>query len=190
MNSGAFRNPRRHKMTGPKADSMVASDPNSPKAKLTGRQKWVIAGLICLQVPSSAPLLSRGHRHCPDRCRCTTERGPLERSGSMPYSSAMKRKAAWQSGEEPESQHCIGAADPARATHSGDPLWVMTPARQQRQRVRSSSDTSTGRCLQRRPAPADGKQGGMGIQAMWPVVPGPSNSSTAHSCIWSAIFAS
>ena len=83
---------------------MVASDPNSPKAKLTGRQKWVIAGLICLQVPSSAlfyPVATV--------IVLTGVGAPLSvvllKIGTMPYSSAMKRKAAWQSGEEPESQH-------------------------------------------------------------------------------------
>ena len=37
-----------------KTDSMVVSNPHAPKVKLTGRQKWVIAGLICLQIPSGA----------------------------------------------------------------------------------------------------------------------------------------
>jgi hypothetical protein len=85
---------------------MVASNPNSPKVKLTGRQKWVIAGLICLQVPSSLlfyPVATV--------IVLTGVGAPLSvvllRVGSMPFSSAMKRKAAWQSGEQLESGHAL-----------------------------------------------------------------------------------
>ena len=81
-----------------KTDSMVVSNPHSPKVKLTGRQKWVIAGLICLQIPASAlcyPLATI--------IVLTGVGAPLSvvllRVGSMPFSSAMQRKAAWQSGE-------------------------------------------------------------------------------------------
>jgi hypothetical protein len=81
-----------------KTDSMVVSNPHAPKVKLTGRQKWVIAGLICLQIPSGAlcyPLATI--------IVLTGVGAPLSvvllRIGSMPFSSAMKRKAAWQSGE-------------------------------------------------------------------------------------------
>ena len=78
---------------------MVVSNPNSPKVKLTGRQKWLIAGLICLQIPSGAifyPLATI--------IVLTGVGAPLSiillRIGTMPYSLAMKRKAAWQSGGE------------------------------------------------------------------------------------------
>ena len=77
---------------------MVVSDPDSPKVKLTGRQKWLIAGLLCLQIPSSAifyPVATI--------IVLTGVGAPLSiillRIGTLPYSSAMKRKAAWQSGE-------------------------------------------------------------------------------------------
>lgn len=77
---------------------MVVSNPHSPKAKLTGSQKWVIAGLLCLQVPSAAlfyPVATI--------IVLTGVGAPLSmillRLGTMPYSMAMKRKAAWQSGE-------------------------------------------------------------------------------------------
>jgi hypothetical protein len=93
-------------MSRPKADDMVASNPNSPKAKLTGRQKWVIAGLICLQVPSSVlcyPVATL--------IVLTGFGAPLSvvllRIGSMPFSMAMKRKAAWQSGEAADSEHSL-----------------------------------------------------------------------------------
>jgi hypothetical protein len=78
---------------------MVESKPNSPKVKLTGRQKWLIAGLICLQIPSSAifyPVATV--------IVLTGVGAPLSiillRIGTMPFSLAMKRKAAWQSGEQ------------------------------------------------------------------------------------------
>ena len=78
---------------------MVVANPNSPKVKLTGRQKWVIASLLCLQIPSSAifyPVATI--------IVLTGVGAPLSiillRIGTMPYTLAMKRKAAWQSGEE------------------------------------------------------------------------------------------
>ncbi len=78
-------------------ESLLVSNPNSSKAKLTGRQKWLIAGLIVLQVPSSAifyPLAA---------VFSLTGIGiPLSMIflgiGTMPFSLAMKRKVAWQSG--------------------------------------------------------------------------------------------
>jgi hypothetical protein len=86
------------------AGYMVASNPNSPKAKLTASQKWLIAGLICLQVPSGAifyPLATI--------IVLTGVGAPLSmillRIGTIPFSLAMKRKAAWQSGEEPKIDH-------------------------------------------------------------------------------------
>ena len=86
------------------ADNMVVANPNSPKVKLTGRQKWVIAGLLCLQVPASAifyPLATI--------IVLTGVGAPLSivllRIGTMPYSLAMKRKAAWQSGERRHGEH-------------------------------------------------------------------------------------
>ena len=81
---------------------MVVSNPNPPKAKLTGRQKLVIAGLICLQVPTGAifyPVATI--------IVLTGVGAPLSmvllRIGTLPYSLAMKRKAEWQSGVEPNS---------------------------------------------------------------------------------------
>jgi len=83
---------------------MVVSDPNSPKVKLTSRQKWLIAGLICLQIPSSAifyPVATI--------IVLTGVGAPLSiillRIGTLPYSLAMKRKAAWQSGEGRNVEH-------------------------------------------------------------------------------------
>jgi hypothetical protein len=75
---------------------MVVSNPNPPKAKLTGSQKWVIAGLICLQVPSGAILYPLA-----TIIVLTGVGAPLSmillRIGTMPFSLAMKRKAEWQS---------------------------------------------------------------------------------------------
>ena len=82
---------------------MVVSNPSPPKAKLTGRQKWLIAGLLVLQVPSSLifyPLAA---------VFSLTGIGiPLSMIflgiGTMPFSLAMKRKIAWQSGGGPGSR--------------------------------------------------------------------------------------
>jgi hypothetical protein len=89
---------------------MVVSHSNSPKSKLTGSQKWLIAGLICLQVPSGAifyPLATL--------IVLTGVGAPLSmvllRIGTMPFSSAMKRKAAWQSGEGPMVEHGQGPGE-------------------------------------------------------------------------------
>jgi hypothetical protein len=82
---------------------MVVSNPHSPKVKLTGRQKWLIAGLLCLQIPSSAlfyPVATV--------IVLTGVGAPLSiillRIGTMPYTLAMKRKAAWQSVEQSVEQ--------------------------------------------------------------------------------------
>ena len=79
---------------------MVESNPTSTKTKLTFSQKLLIAGLICLQVPSGAifyPLATI--------IVLTGVGAPLSmillRIGTMPFSLAMKRKAEWQSGAEP-----------------------------------------------------------------------------------------
>jgi hypothetical protein len=89
---------------GAQAGHMVVPNSHSPKPKLTGSQKWIIAGLICLQVPSGAifyPLATV--------IVLTGVGAPLSiillRIGTMPFTSAMKRKAAWQSGEEPSVDH-------------------------------------------------------------------------------------
>jgi hypothetical protein len=77
---------------------MVVANPNPPKVKLTGKQKWLIAALLFLQIPSSAifyPVATI--------IVLTGVGAPLSiillRIGTMPFSVAMKRKAAWQSGE-------------------------------------------------------------------------------------------
>jgi hypothetical protein len=76
---------------------MVVSKPNPAKTRLTSKQKWLIAGLIFLQIPSGAifyPVATV--------IVLTGVGAPLSmillRIGSMPFSSAMKRKTAWQSG--------------------------------------------------------------------------------------------
>jgi hypothetical protein len=84
------------KWDGVETDHDLVSNPSPPKAKLTGGQKWLIAGLLVLQVPSSAifyPLAAL--------FSLTGIGIPLSivllGIGTMPYSLAMKRKVAWQS---------------------------------------------------------------------------------------------
>jgi hypothetical protein len=91
------RESRRGSMGGRGNGVVHVSNPSSPKAKLSGGQKWVIAGLILLQVPASAifyPVAAV--------ISLTGIGGPLSMIlltiGTMPLSLAMKRKAAWQSG--------------------------------------------------------------------------------------------
>ena len=83
---------------------MVVSNPNPPKAKLTGRQRWLIAGLICLQVPAAAIFYPAA-----TIIVLTGVGAPLSmvllRIGTLPYSLAMKRKAEWQSVVEPNIDH-------------------------------------------------------------------------------------
>ena len=82
---------------------MPVSNPGSPKAKLTGRQKWVIAGLLILQVPTSlifyplAAIFAITGIFVPIAL-------VLMGIGTLPSSSAMKRKAAWQSGGGSETE--------------------------------------------------------------------------------------
>jgi hypothetical protein len=76
---------------------MVVSNPNSPKVRLTIGQKLIIAGLFCLQIPSAAIFYPAA-----TLIVLTGFGAPLSpillRIGTMPFTVAMKRKAAWQSG--------------------------------------------------------------------------------------------
>jgi hypothetical protein len=76
---------------------MPRSNQTSPKAKLTAGQKLKIAGLICLQIPSGAIFYPMA-----TVIILTGVGAPLSMIfwaiGTMPFSLAMKRKAAWQSG--------------------------------------------------------------------------------------------
>jgi hypothetical protein len=86
---------------------MLESNPQSPKARLSVGQKLVIAGLLCLQVPSSAVFYPVA-----TVIILTGVGAPLSRAlwaiGTMPFSLAMKRKAAWQSGGERSSENGRG----------------------------------------------------------------------------------
>jgi hypothetical protein len=88
-------------MGGVRTEYMRAANPSSPKVKLPGREKWLIAGLIFLQIPSSAIFFPVAAVII-----LTGVGAPLSMIlvaiGTKPFSLAMKRKAAWQSGDEPE----------------------------------------------------------------------------------------
>jgi hypothetical protein len=83
---------------------LTVPSPKGTKAKLTGGQKCLIASLIVLQVPFSLlfyPLAAL--------FALTGIGVPISMLfmgiGSMPFTSAMKRKTAWQSSPEPTSQN-------------------------------------------------------------------------------------
>lgn len=81
-------------------DQILGSNPRAAKTKLTGGQKWLIAALLVLQIPSSLlfyPLAAL--------FALTGVGVPLSLIltgiGTMPYSTAMKCKTAWQHGSRP-----------------------------------------------------------------------------------------
>ncbi len=75
----------------------VSLNPSPPRAKLTGGQKWIIAGLILLQIPSSliffplAAIFAITGIFVPIAV-------VLMGIGSLPISFAMKCKDRWQGG--------------------------------------------------------------------------------------------
>jgi hypothetical protein len=78
---------------------MAVMDQNPPRVRLPGREKLLIAGLLCLQVPTTVlffPLAAV--------LVLTGILAPLGMMsfaiGAMPLSMAMKRKAAWRVGEK------------------------------------------------------------------------------------------
>jgi hypothetical protein len=79
---------------------VVVSNPAPPKSKLTGGQKWMIAGLLFLQIPSSlifyplAAVFAITGIFVPVAM-------VLMGIGRLPFSFAMKCKDSWQAdGEE------------------------------------------------------------------------------------------
>ena len=101
---------------------MVVSNPSPPKAKLTGGQKWLIAGLLVLQVPSSLifyPLAA---------VFSLTGIGiPLSMIflgiGTMPFSLAMKRKrgmAIWRGSGLEDRRRPTAAEDRVRSAAGRD----------------------------------------------------------------------
>jgi hypothetical protein len=79
----------------------IVSDPSPPKSKLTGGQKWMIAGLLFLQIPSSlifypvAAIFAITGIFAPIAM-------VLMGIGTLPFSFAMKCKQGWQGGGAPE----------------------------------------------------------------------------------------
>jgi hypothetical protein len=79
----------------------VVSDPSPAKAKLTGGQKWMIAGLFFLQVPTAlifyplAAIFAITGIFVPMAL-------VLMGIGSLPFSFAMKCQDHWHSGGAPE----------------------------------------------------------------------------------------
>jgi hypothetical protein len=77
---------------------MAVVNQNSPKVKLPGKEKLLIAGLLCLEVPSAIffiPLATV--------LVLTGILAPLGvmsfAVGTLPFTLAMKRKSAWQVSE-------------------------------------------------------------------------------------------
>jgi hypothetical protein len=81
----------------------IVVTPGPPKSKLTGGQKWKIAGLLFLQIPSSlifyplAAVFAITGIFVPIAL-------VLMGVGSLPLSFAMKCRDRWQGSEVPKSQ--------------------------------------------------------------------------------------
>ncbi len=81
--------------------------PDASSSKLTGGQKWIIAGLILLQVPSSlifyplAAVLALTGILVPVSM-------VLIGVGTMPFSLAMKYKSAWRSDGISDGSRVVG----------------------------------------------------------------------------------
>ena len=81
----------------------AVSNSSSPKSKLTGGQKWMIAGLLILQIPSSlifyplAAIFAITGIFVPIAV-------VLMGIGTLPVSFAMKCKDRWQGGGAPEDR--------------------------------------------------------------------------------------
>ena len=90
------RSHRRGKIADVEADSVV-SEPGPSESKLTGGQKWMIAGLVVLQIPSSlifyplAAIFAITGIFVPIAM-------VLVGIGSLPISYAMTCKDRWQGG--------------------------------------------------------------------------------------------
>jgi hypothetical protein len=87
----------------------VVSNPGSPKSKLTGGQKWMIAGLLIVQIPSSllfyplAAIFAITGIFVPIAM-------VLMGIGTLPFSFAMKCKDRWQGGGAPPEPSIAGDA--------------------------------------------------------------------------------
>jgi len=94
---------------------LVVSTPGAPHSKLTGRQRWAIAGLLFLQIPSSlifyplAAIFAITGIFVPIAIVLMT-------IGTLPFSSAMKLRDTWQGGrvgvEETTARRPLAAAIP------------------------------------------------------------------------------
>jgi len=80
----------------------VVTDPGPPKSKLTGGQKWIIVGLLVLQVPSSlifyplAAVFAITGIFVPVAM-------VLLGIGTLPFSCAMRCRDRWQGLRQPEA---------------------------------------------------------------------------------------
>ena len=94
----------------------VVSDPSPLKARLTGGQKWMLAGLLFLQIPASlifyplAAVFAITGIFVPIAM-------VLVGIGTLPYSFAMRCKDTWQSGPARVEPDLVGhSTDPADAS--------------------------------------------------------------------------
>ncbi len=91
---------------------MVVLDQGLPKVKLPGKEKWLIVGLLCLQVPSTVIFIPLAAVLV-----LTGILAPLGMMffaiGTKPLSVAMKLKTEWKSGEDQkieQDQHARASA--------------------------------------------------------------------------------
>lgn len=98
----------------------VVSSPSPPKSKLTGRQKWMIAGLLFLQIPTSlifyplAAIFAITGIFVPIAM-------VLMSIGTLPISVAMRCKDRWQSGSVPDRATPPGQGEPCLSTRPEAP---------------------------------------------------------------------
>jgi hypothetical protein len=88
----------------------VPSSPSPSKSKLTGGQKWMVAGLLLLQIPSSlifyplAAVFAITGIFVPIAI-------VLMGIGSLPFSCAMRWKGRWQGGGVPDGPSVAGQGE-------------------------------------------------------------------------------
>jgi hypothetical protein len=89
----------------------LVSDPSPPKQKLTGGQKWMVLGLILLQVPFTLIFFPLAAVFAITGIFVPVAM-VLMGIGTLPVSLAMRCKDRWQGGGGPEGPNASGSRHP------------------------------------------------------------------------------